>query len=192
MQQFTESGLIFSFDPDWRVYKYDEHRFYQGFSGVGLKGVDFIALQPGRSVVLVEVKNLRQYPRASPWSELADSLIESVAPKVEDTLRGVAAIGQYYRRKWWRPLLIGLPRWASWRNSEWRYWDDVANCADRPEQLSVILWLESEKPPPGWRTDLHRRLRQRLRPVAGNVLITNTEAFNPRNAPPIRSVKKNR
>lgn len=54
--RFRESGLIFNFPFDWKVIKWDEHRFFGYVSGRGFKGVYFMALRD-EELYLMEVKN---------------------------------------------------------------------------------------------------------------------------------------
>ena len=58
-QVFEESDLVFHFNQDWVVRKYDEHRFYKTISGLGMKGVDFIGIFKAEQVVFIEIKNYR-------------------------------------------------------------------------------------------------------------------------------------
>ena len=45
-QPFIESDLQFYFPDHWAVREYDNHRFYKNLSGLGLKGLDFLVLDP--------------------------------------------------------------------------------------------------------------------------------------------------
>lgn len=173
---FSESGLIFEFAPGWRVVKYDEHRFFQGFSGVGLKGVDFLVLRPGEQLVLLEVKNLDQYPLQADWDTLGSELVDAVGQKVEDTLRGLDAIHRYYARQWWHSWRDRLARWGiAPVQDEWAFWWEATRLAAQPGNLSVIFWLECGKSPSGWPAGLQRQLREDLQPLTGNVLVTNSK-----------------
>lgn len=174
MLHFTESGFRFSFPASWRVIRYDAHRHFRRFSGIGYKGVDFLALSPGRELVLLEVKNLAQYPAERDWPILLEELTDSVGQKVEDTLQGIDAVGRRYRSRWWHPWLHPLTRWESLANRwEWHFWERAAAMAAEPKKISVILWLHCPSAPPGWQAQLRRQLRADLQTITANVLITN-------------------
>jgi len=100
---FRESGLVFEFDPGrWIVKAFDDHPYYRALSGHGFKGVDFIGLLNGQELVCVEVKNYRRTFPDHP-SLLQEFLLQEqagVLRKMEDTLRILDLIHQYYRRKW--------------------------------------------------------------------------------------------
>jgi hypothetical protein len=160
---YQESGLEFRFDDSWHVKAYDKHRFYQGLSGTGLSGMDFIGLHAGQ-LYLFEVKN---YQRRQDWQTqnpfdqvIADPewLATTIAKKAADTLTGIDAIGQYYHRKlffrWLEPWLLGgiPPTW------EWAFWARAYALSDEPGQLNTILWLETEQP----QRDLRSLLVQQL------------------------------
>ena len=103
--EFIESGLHFRFGEEWVIKKYDAHRFYQGLSGSGLKGVDFLGIL-GEGLFLFEIKNFRrrrQWQEENPLEAVLDhpsEFAENIAYKVEDTLLAIDAIWQYYNRKW--------------------------------------------------------------------------------------------
>ncbi|HKK76477.1 MAG TPA: hypothetical protein VJ953_15460, partial [Saprospiraceae bacterium] len=103
---FAEGQLTFHFDPAyWQGRKYDDHAYFQGFSGVGLKGVDFIGIYQEDILVLLEVKNYTW--RDTPFREKdvrqslrgPEQIAAAVQQKMEDTLAGLRAIGIYYQRK---------------------------------------------------------------------------------------------
>ena len=156
---YQESGLEFRFDDSWQVKAYDKHRFYQGLSGEGLSGVDFVGLHDGQ-LYFFEVKNYRRrqdWQTNNPFDQVVaapDLLAAAIAKKVADTLTGIDAIGQYYHRKplfrWLEPWLLNriLPTW------EWAFWARVYALAGEPHQLNTVFWLETERP--------QRQLRQRL------------------------------
>ncbi len=53
---FSESDICFRFGPEWVVYRYDTHRYYRSWNGVGLKGMDFIGILDEGTLVVMEVK----------------------------------------------------------------------------------------------------------------------------------------
>ncbi len=150
MQVIEESGLQFRFPANWGVRKYDDHRFYKGLSGAGLKAVDFIVLPPDGTIWLIEVKNYQPLlvhehlhtPKIKTSEELADAL----TGKMRDTLRAIHVIHLYYRRKWlYRLAEPLLQRWPHYR-SDWVFWTEAAQRAAMPTRRNLLLWLEL---PPG-------------------------------------------
>lgn len=152
MRSFTESGLQFTFSRDWVVKKYDSHRYYRGFSGTGLKGVDFIALNLKENLVaFFEVKNYRTrfhqntgepiHPELKPATELAQALSD----KVSDTLLAIDAITTYYQKsmiyRWLQPLYLRLPFYIGDRF----FWTKVENCIYQHENLAYVLWVELQE-----------------------------------------------
>jgi hypothetical protein len=84
MQQFLVDGINFEFPDDWHVSKYDEWSFYRNsFTRMwsGIKSLDLLAIGPGKTVWLIEVKDYRVHQRTKPI-DIADE----VAHKVFDTL----------------------------------------------------------------------------------------------------------
>lgn len=146
---FTEGRLIFRFDPaHWQVRKYDDHTYFKGFSGVGLKGVDFVGILDENLLVLLEVKNYTwkgtsfrekdvrqtlQYP---------DQIIAAVIQKMEDTLAGLRAIRIHYQRKQartWR----WLDRFRK-KDEEQAFWNQATSLME-DGKLLCLLWMEVEE-----------------------------------------------
>lgn len=144
---FQESDLSFTFAPGhWEVKKYDNHSYFKGFSGVGLKGVDFVAIFENKIVLLIEVKNYQVKNQLIRAKEVAISLsepekiAEAVVQKFEDTFAGIKAIHTYYQRKnrkSWR----WLNRWQK-PDEEALFWQKVCDLAIEQQALSNVLWLE--------------------------------------------------
>jgi hypothetical protein len=84
MTSILVDDLRLRFPDAWQVAKYDDWVFYrrrfQSMVG-GAKAMDVLAVQPNRTVWLIEVKDYRQQNRTNP-----SSLAEDVARKVFDTL----------------------------------------------------------------------------------------------------------
>lgn len=142
MTSIEESGLVFRFPSGWAVHKYDEHTFYKGFSGRGLKAVDFIVLPPRGGIWLIEVKNFRPrraingqtyYPRIKPVKRLAAQL----QGKFRDSLRAIHIIHEYYRRKWWYRL---APAWL--RGRDINFWIDIYYRLQNAPPPHLLIWIE--------------------------------------------------
>ncbi len=149
-QQFTESGLQFSFSPDWIVHSYDQHRFYRYLSGAGMKGVDFVGLYQDH-LYLIEVKNyndrlpLDRYEPMAQLLEKPEDYIEAFYKKFVDSLKLIRIIRRFYRRQWWfrrgfsaLQWLLGR-RWALRREAG--FWWTLAEYVENKE-VTYILWLE--------------------------------------------------
>ncbi|MCB9040022.1 MAG: hypothetical protein H6557_25655 [Lewinellaceae bacterium] len=166
--EFIESGLHFRFGEEWVIKKYDAHRFYKGLSGSGLKGVDFLGIL-GEELFLFEVKNFR---RRHDWQEenpmdaiLAQpaAFAESMAYKVEDTLLAIDAIWQYYRRKWLFRRLLPAFRLLPPTENDWRFWARAYSLMQNPEQVQVVLWMETEQARPALLEEITQSLNTQLR-----------------------------
>jgi len=146
---FQEGDLLFEFDPlHWQVRKYDQHSYFQGFSGVGLKGVDFVANFEGRELWLIEVKNYsvqRSIRQKEVDVVLRDpsKIVEALEQKFADTLAGIRAIYTYYQRK-------ERKRW-NWLNA-WRrpdpeeiFWQEACQIGVETQQIRLVLWIASDQ-----------------------------------------------
>ena len=167
---FTESSLQLSFDPEaWEVIAYDRHRYYNTLKGAGLRGVDFLGIWREDTLVLLEVKNFRVRPAEQSEEairlllEKPDLLVEAMAEKRQDTLRGLDGIEGYWRRKWWYRLLEsrlknGKSRWL--RRLPVSFWARVFAQRDR---IRAFLWLETDPAYEGWDELRVEQFRQYLR-----------------------------
>lgn len=175
---FLESGLRFIFGPEWVVKKYDEHPYFQGLSGAGLKGVDFIAIHAGRKAVLIEVKNYRTRHNVEMdrffevLAKPAEELAIEMRRKTEDTLLAIDAVRQYYDRSWWyrrfRRLWIHWP----WVQHNRAFWTRINELAD--QQLQVVLWLAlDEDDPNAYIDELERALKRQLSDLADEIILVD-------------------
>ena len=57
-RKYIEREVELMFDNEWKVVKFDEHRYYRRLSGYGLKAVDFLAIHVEMGVAFIEMKNL--------------------------------------------------------------------------------------------------------------------------------------
>jgi hypothetical protein len=167
---FSESSLQLTFDPEaWEVIAYDRHRYYNTLKGAGLRGVDFLGIWREDTLVLLEIKNFRVRPAGQSEAairillEQPDLLIEAMAEKRRDTLKGLEGIEGYWRRRWWYRLLE--PRLLNAR-SRWlrrlpaSFW---ARVFARRDHLQVFLWLETDPAYEGWDKFRVEKFRQYLR-----------------------------
>jgi len=178
-RSFQEGKLQFTFNESWLVRKYDAHTFYQGFSGVGLKGVDFIAVRP-RELLLIEVKNYRHIRNGRRRAAVAQVLEDperigrSIAQKGEDTLKAIRAIRTYYLRKWdYRWSAHFLKRfWWQW--SDRSFWTQVAAQADVPDRISFLIWLATDPADAGLADIIRNEVVAGMDTIPGQILIADT------------------
>ncbi|MEM9546595.1 MAG: hypothetical protein AAGA77_11520 [Bacteroidota bacterium] len=114
--KYIERGVEVSFDNEWKVIKLDEHRYYKRVSGMGISGVDFMAVHPQFGLVLIELKNYEK-GRESISSKLDTKMIA----KKEDTLRLIDVVYKYYRRQFYFRLLTFIG-WKYLYPKEWEIW----------------------------------------------------------------------
>lgn len=153
----NESGIRFEFaSRHWAGRKYDEHTFFRGLSGAGLKGIDFLGIHRGRQLVLLEVKHFRHSGKV-PGARL---LAAEIAAKIEDTLTGLDAVHQYFERNPFyrlaQPLLRRLP---ARQRLEWPFWARAYQLAQAPRQREVVVWAEVDEAPFPGAEDLGNELR---------------------------------
>lgn len=171
MQSYSEGDLVFSFPLHWGVRPYDQHTYYRGLSGLGLKGVDFLLIDPGDDgatpvLYFLEVKNYRTRTTedgifvATP--KAPDQLAETMARKYADTKKAIQAIYGYYRRSWWfrqfEPWLVRSKRSSFDRV----FWTQAHYLMEQGQAVEVLLWLELEQKDIAYREALDQALERRL------------------------------
>lgn len=152
MTEFTESGILFQFDKNWVVQKYDEHRYFRRLCSVGLKGMDFLGIYGKEELILLEIKNYRiRYTEKPPTAiyhilQHPEILADKIIGKTRDTLQTVRVVNKYYRRNFFYrlflPLLLRMR--ASRRTLHTRLFWTQAQVLAESENIRVILWLETE------------------------------------------------
>lgn len=177
---YKEGVLEFSFSPEWLVRKYDDHTFYQGLSGVGLKGVDFIAVRPGQ-LVLIEVKNYRHVRNGRRRRVVgetirhADHIADSIVRKYLDTLRAIQAIEQYYLRKWDYRLTAPFLGRFHWQWSDRSFWTHVAQALSGSAQVTLLVWLATDPDDHTLAQTLQPLIAHPLNDQVGKLLITEEQ-----------------
>jgi hypothetical protein len=84
MTDLVVEGLTFSFPENWQASKCDDWAFYRNqFSAMwpGIKAVDLVAVDPDKTVWLIEVKDYSRHRRTKP-----SDLPREISEKVFDTL----------------------------------------------------------------------------------------------------------
>lgn len=176
--EFHESNMFFKFDNHWVVKKYDAHRFFAGLAGAGLKGVDFIAISPDK-LLIMEIKNYRRrhdWQKEDPFDAVVDDpdeFIYKITDKVEDTLRGITAIGKYYRQKWWYFLVAPLLRLFKYSQQDWSFWLQVYERSHTQSNIIFIIWMETESPQVAIRETLNQKITNNLKPLVGATHLAN-------------------
>lgn len=180
-RSFKEGKLQFTFHESWLVRKYDAHTFYQGFSGVGLKGVDFIAVRP-RELLLIEVKNYRHIRNGRRRAAVAQVLEDperigrSITQKGRDTLKAIRAIRTYYLRKWDYRWSVPFLKRFWWQWSDRSFWTQVAAQAEEPERISFLIWLATDPADAGLADVIRREVAAGMIVTPGQILITDSKA----------------
>lgn len=91
MNDFQESGINFCFQPNWSVFKYDEHLAHKKVEKFlkPTKAVDFLGVHNNR-LYFVEVKNYRNHTDDKSTKEVlqenGEELMRQIAIKVRDTI----------------------------------------------------------------------------------------------------------
>lgn len=156
MFQFKESGLIFSFDRNWRVLKWDAHPAFVG----GLRrhqstcGVDFLALH-GTVPYFIEIKSFREHRIENKGKFQSGELVNKIADKVRDTIAGsVWAMNRGLADADVEPILRHL--------------------FVKPEKFRVVFWLEEDPwPRPADRSALTAKIKERLRWLSPHVIASS-------------------
>lgn len=180
-RSFKEGKLQFTFNDSWLVRKYDAHTFYRGFSGVGMKGVDFIAVRP-RELLLIEVKNYRHIRNGRRRAAVAQVLGDperigrSIAQKGQDTLKAIWAIRTYYLRKWSYRWSVPFLKRFWWQWSDRSFWTQVATQADHPERISFLIWLATDPADAGLADVIRKEVATGMDATPGQILITDSKA----------------
>jgi len=140
---FHESELTFYFNRDWKVLRYDEHKYYRIVSGRSVSGVDFACITPDETLLLIEVKNFYQYNRSGLIDD-TNRFAEEIKEKIVDTLDLITIIHKYHRRKWTFRIMIDLVRRFPKLHYDWWFWSKMYDLHLQPEKLLFLLVLESE------------------------------------------------
>lgn len=168
MQHFKESDINFSFPNGWAVRKYDDHRFYQGLSGYGLKAVDFVILLPDGRLCLMEVKNY--LPRTDAAGKLhtverkrAKKLAANLAKKYADSSRAINVIQRYYRSKWYFRWRYAVGKLFPFRyRSDLLFWNEAARRSQNDLPTLILLWLETPSLAKRYRTKVYAHLADKV------------------------------
>lgn len=164
MQHYQESDIDFSFPAGWAVRKYDDHRFYRGLSGHGLKAVDFIILLPDGRLCLMEVKNY--LPRTGKMGRQhavtrkpAKKLAADLTKKYADSGRAINVISRYYASKWYYRWRYALGKYFAFQyRSDLLFWHEAARRAQSDLPNLVLLWMETPQTAKRYRTKIYAHL----------------------------------
>jgi hypothetical protein len=174
MQRFDESGLVFYFDPQWRVRKYDSQPFYRSLSGHGLKAVDFLVLPDDGPALLIEVKNYFNYhPNINAPLQITElpepeELALRLQQKYHDTLHALRVIRQFYQRRWWFRRILPFAAQLSRYDLDWTFWAEAHRRAIEIGTSRLVCWMENEPSQDTWAAMVTHRL-EALFQAAGEV-----------------------
>lgn len=113
---FIEREVKAIFDEEWSVIKLDEHRYYKRLSGLGISGVDFLAVHPVFGLALIEMKNYTEGKASIP-----NDIDQRMIGKKNNTIRLINIIYKYYQRQIYFRLLIFIG-WEYLYPQEWLIW----------------------------------------------------------------------
>ncbi|MCJ1704389.1 hypothetical protein [Rathayibacter sp. VKM Ac-2926] len=92
MVEIKEKDLVFSFEDEWEVSKYDEWAFYRNrLNKMNAKGVDIVAIRES-ILYLIEIKD---YTHPNSKRIPFDTLPLEIAQKCLDTLGGLVAAREW-------------------------------------------------------------------------------------------------
>lgn len=157
-QTWEESRHRIAFDGSWRVTAYDRSPWFRHVRGLGLKGVDFLALRDGR-LYLVELKNYAPEPgKPAPVLPDADHWLADLEAKFADSRRMagivVAALRRHLLFRCWEWGAARFP-FLRRREPEWAFWLDVKEAIAEGRDVPVLWLLDGPEPagtglPPAW------------------------------------------
>ena len=142
MRDFIESGYRFIFGTEWEIMKYDSHRFYTSLSGHSMSGVDFAGILDRDKVVLLEIKNYKQYDHQLPEKTLQQFKSE-IEEKALDSLQLINVIYKFLNRKWQYKVFYGIVRKYSILNKEWYFWSELYRIGVEERKLHFVLLLDA-------------------------------------------------
>jgi len=120
-QIFIERDVEVIFDEEWKVIKLDEHRYYKRISGMGLSGLDFMAVHPIFGLALIEMKNYTNGEDSIP-----SRLDEVMIAKKRDAIRLINIVNKYYQRQLYFRILSFIG-WKYLFPEEWEIWIQAKN-----------------------------------------------------------------
>jgi hypothetical protein len=168
MPTFVESDLRFSFPEHWAVRAFDDQAFYKSTSGLGMKGVDFVAIDPlGEGhLFLIEVKNYRTRTHAGGTFQVslknADELIDIAVKKYYDSKRLIQALYIHFTRRWWYRLVRRQVYRSKHLERDIVFWHRVYDLLQYSTHKSFVLWVELEEANDNYFRYLDQQLAQRL------------------------------
>jgi len=117
-QQWIEGRQQVSFPYNWWVIKLDGHRYYKHISGMGIKCVDYLAIDPEWGLYLLELKD---YPSKAtiPSTDQHEHMLQL---KLKGSLKLIKTVNAALRRQWYYRLIflrLGIYRWCP---QEWQTW----------------------------------------------------------------------
>lgn len=141
-QTFHESAYKFVFDQDWKVIKFDEHRFYLTLSGLSFSGMDFVGIHK-ETLYLIEVKNYNQYSGKKIVKEI-DEFVNALKEKIKDTLQLFSIIHKYHQRRFLYRSLYPLVNKFPSLNKEWHFWTRLNTLSTNRSKVHFLLFIDSD------------------------------------------------
>ena len=164
---FKESDLQFRFSKEWNVRPFDDHRFYRWSSGLGYRGVDFVGIFQ-EELFLIEVKNYRRRKGMPDEDALQairqepEAFISKMVEKVEDSLKLIRAVNDYYRRRFWYKWFSRQPEFLQRLFLNRYFWHRTYELGQDPNSCRFVLWLDSDQPAPVLSKEIEKALMGRM------------------------------
>lgn len=173
MKEFNESGLLFKFNDQWKVFQLDKEADYREKICKQVpetKCIDFIGFNENQQILLfVEVKSFRGYSNRTNKQRLTgenDDITIEVAQKIRDSLA----------------TIVGGARRSTNLSGVWRKY---VNHLNKGKTLKVIAWVELDVSMENLlkRANVNinvrrNELRKRLTWLTSDVQILNTKNYN--------------
>ena len=164
---FHERHLQFTFNDDWSVIQYDQHRDYRERIAKlqGSDAVDFVGTNRDSFLYLIEATDFRAYRIENQNKVTGGGLATEVALKVRDTIAGI--VGAHHRGN----------------EEEWGHVVRKLRAGEPP--VHVVLWMEEDLPPgprgrrPNEASVLTNALKKRLDWLTPRVLVVSSRIGTP-------------
>jgi len=116
--EWIEGQQRISFPQTWQIIKLDEHKYYKRISGLGVKAVDFLAIDPDWGLYLIELKD---YPAPAhiPTPEAQDKML---AEKLNGSIKLIKTANAALRRQWYYRYIFIKLKIYRWCPIEWQIW----------------------------------------------------------------------
>lgn len=122
--KWIEGNQHITFPDEWKVIKLDGHRYYKRISGLGIKAVDFIAIDPDWGLFFIELKD---YPALAdvPTHSSQHRMLQS---KLQGSIKLIKTVNKALGRQWYYRLIFLRLRIYKLCPYEWQIWKEAEEC----------------------------------------------------------------